>query len=106
MNGGKDAGRPPPAPRDPGDRRRVVRREVWEYAIATPVSAGQPPFEVRITDASDEGIGFRSPQALAVGTDITLNLLSLNLTGSFVRCRVVRCTPVDAGFAIGAMVVR
>ena len=106
MNGGTDAGRPPPAPGGSGDRRRLVRREVWEYAIATPLSAGQPPFEVRITDASDEGIGFRSPRALAVGTDLTLNLLSLSLTGSFVRCRVVRCTPLDTGFTIGATVLR
>lgn len=106
MTGGKDTGRSPPAPGSPNERRRVVRRVVWEYAIASPLAAGETPFEVRITDATEEGVGFRSPRALAVGMDLMLSLLSLNVTTSMVRCRVLRCTPADAGYAIGAAVVR
>ena len=98
MTAGSNAGQS-----SPPDRRRITRRVVWEYAIATP--SGAPPFQVRMTDASDEGVGFWSPQALEVGQELTLSILSLDVTGSLVRCRVVRCTPGDGGFNVGGLVV-
>ena len=101
-----NAGHSSPAPQGQPERRSLSRRVVWEYAVATPTARGAPPFEVRITDATDEGIGFRSPRALQVGPELTLTVLSLEVTGSLIRCRVVRCAPAEGGFNVGAAVVR
>jgi len=101
-----NAGDSSPAPRGHPERRRVSRRVVWEYAIATPAAGRGPPFEVRITDATDEGVGFRSLRALEEGQELTLSVLSLDVKGSLIRCRVVRCAPAEGGFDVGAAVVR
>ena len=105
MNAGSNAGQSSPSPPGPPDRRRLSRSVLWEYAVAT-LSAGGPPFQVRVTDASDEGVGFLSPRALKVGQELTLSVMSLDVTGSLIRCRVVRCAPTDAGFSIGAAIVQ
>ena len=96
---------------DPGnraatERRRLARPVFWEYAVAEPSGPGSAPFEVRIIDASDAGVGFRSPRPLAVGQELTLTLLKLDVTGSVLRCRVVHCTPAGGGFSVGAAIVQ
>jgi len=92
----------PPPPQ--GERRRLCRRELWETGIATPIKSR--PFDVRILNASDEGVGFLAPQLLAVGQEISLSLLTIDLRGHVLRCRVVHCLPQGKAFYEGAAIIK